>query len=118
MDNLLQELIQYAESLKGANVYYRDSWKCYYFSLLGKCFGRMTPEIITLKGDPDENLILRKQYHDVIPGYYANKVHWNTIKMDTDELTVDNIKKMICTSYDLVYQKLSQKERKQIDEEN
>lgn len=79
MEELLQEYIQYAESLKGADVYYRDSWECYYFSLLGKCFGMMNDVRITLKGEPDENILLREKYHDITPGYYANKQHWNSI---------------------------------------
>ncbi|SKC89466.1 MmcQ/YjbR family DNA-binding protein [Maledivibacter halophilus] len=118
MDELLQEYIQYAESLKGADVYYRDSWECYYFSLLGKCFGMLSSVRITLKGNPQDNIILREKYNDVTSGYYSNKVHWNSIKMDTDELTKDDIKEMIYTSYKLVYQKLSKKDKVVINEMN
>lgn len=37
---------------------------------------------ITLKLDPAEGEFLRRQYEDIIPGYYMNKVHWNSIKAD------------------------------------
>lgn len=116
MEKLLQEYIEYAESLKGADVYYRDSWECYYFSLLGKCFGMLSAERITLKGIPENNIRLRENYNDITPGYYANKVHWNSIKTDTDEITMEEIKEMIHTSYELVYEKLTKKEKNIVDE--
>ncbi|XKM14436.1 hypothetical protein RCS94_04485 [Orbaceae bacterium ac157xtp] len=65
---MLQEYIQYGQSLQGADVYYRDDWECYYFSLLGKCFGMLTTKIITLKGVPEINIQLREMYKDVTPG--------------------------------------------------
>lgn len=39
-----------------------------------------------IKGDPEDNLKLRETHHDVIPGYYANKKHWNAITLNTQEL--------------------------------
>ena len=32
--------------------------------------------------DPDEGEFLRSQYEDIIPGYYCNKKHWNSVKPD------------------------------------
>lgn len=29
--------------------------------------------MITLKGNPETNEILRETYQDIVPGYYANK---------------------------------------------
>ena len=37
------------------------------------------PLHITLKCDPDYALILRDVYQAVIPSYYMNKRHWNTV---------------------------------------
>lgn len=112
----IQEIfIEHAKSKKGADVYFRDDWECYYFSLLGKNFGLLADTIITLKGDPEENIILREQYSDVTPGYYSNKVHWNSIKLDTQQLTIDEIKQMIDLSYKLVYSKLTKKDKLIVD---
>lgn len=36
----------------------------------------------TCKLDPAEGDFLRRQYEDIIPGYYMNKVHWNSVKAD------------------------------------
>lgn len=108
----LQEiLIEHARSKPSADVYYRNDWECFYFSLLGKCFGRVDEASLTLKGDPEENVLLRNQYSDVTPGYYANKVHWNSIKLDTDQLTLTELKQMIDLSYKLVFDKLTKKEK-------
>lgn len=109
-------LIRHGEAKKGTDVYYRDSWECFYFSLLGKCFGMMGDTLITLKGYPEENELLRKRYTDITPGYYANKMHWNSIKLDTEQLTDEEIMQFIDLSYQLVYEKLSKKDKATVDE--
>ena len=40
------------------------------------------PVYITCKLDPAEGDFLRRQYEDIIPGYYMNKVHWNSVKAE------------------------------------
>lgn len=65
---------------------------------------------ITLKLDPAEGEFLRKQYEDIIPGYYMNKVHWNSVKADgavPDEL----LKEMLEKSYRLVLGSFSKKKQ-------
>lgn len=116
IDDLMQEYIAYAEKQRGAEVYYRDSWECFYFSLLGKNFGLLTPERITLKGYPETNVTLRETYKDVEAGYHMNKKHWNSIKPDSDEISSDDIKEMIRVSYELVYQGLSKRDQEIVDE--
>lgn len=112
----LNRFINYAKTLNGSDIYYRESWGCYYFSLLGKSFGMLKPESLTLKGDPEENITLRDMYSDVTPGYYSNKVHWNSIALPTDQLSPEQIEKMILNSYTLVYANLSKKNKELINE--
>ena len=45
-------------------------------------FGNETPLRINLKCDPILAEGLRKKYEAVIPGYYMNKKHWNTVIID------------------------------------
>ena len=88
MNNQIQQRIDrlksYGQSLAGANVAYREDWGTIYFGLIGKQLGMMSPEanddaIITLKNKPEVNEELREQYPEaIIPGYYANKTHWNS----------------------------------------
>lgn len=52
-------------------------------------------------------------YEDIIPGYYMNKIHWNSIKPDgavPDELLKDLLDK----SYQLVLSGFSKKKQKEI----
>ena len=106
--------IAHGAKLKGAEVYFREDWDCYYYSLNGKCFGMLGDELITLKGNPQDNEVMRETYKDVIPGYYANKIHWNSIYLTTEELANEDIFKMIDISYELVLKKMTKKEQKAI----
>ncbi|MCL2756423.1 MAG: MmcQ/YjbR family DNA-binding protein [Firmicutes bacterium] len=56
---------------------------------------------ITLKCPPELIFIFRDQYKSVLPGYYSNKNHWNTIILGKD-LPIEELKKMILLSFDLV----------------
>lgn len=114
-----EHFINFGNSLPHAKVYFRDDWGVYYFDVLGKQFGLMTKEesdesIITLKGLPENNEVLRETYTDIVPGYYANKKHWNSIYLKTEELTDSEIEKMIQHSYDLVWQKIPKKIKEEL----
>ena len=99
---------------------YREDWGTIYFGLIGKQLGMMSPEanddaIITLKNKPEVNEELREQYPEaIIPGYYANKTHWNSIRLAADEVTDEQIEQLILTSYELVYQKLTKKQKEEL----
>jgi len=56
---------------------------------------------VTVKCPPELIYILRDEYKAVIPGYYSNKNHWNTIIIGKD-VPSDEIEKMLNLSYDLV----------------
>jgi len=56
---------------------------------------------ITLKCPPVMIYSLRDKYKAVVPGYYSNKDHWNTVILNKD-VPDEEIKKMIMISYDLV----------------
>ena len=119
IEKRMDTLIEYGNELPHAKVYYREDWDTYYFDLLGKQFGLMSKEatpdaFITLKGKPEVNETLRETYKDVFPGYYANKKHWNSIKLETTEITDDELKRMILNSYELVWANLPAKIRKEM----
>lgn len=71
------------------------------------------PHYITLKLEPSEGDFLRQQYEDIIPGYYMNKTHWNSIKADGD-ISDDLLKDMLDKSYKLVLSGFSKKKQKEI----
>ena len=56
---------------------------------------------------------LRRQYKDIIPGYYMNKVHWNSVKADgnvPDAL----LREMLEKSYRLVLGGFSKKKQREL----
>lgn len=71
------------------------------------------PYYVTLKLSPEHGKSLRQKYKDIIPGYYMNKVHWNSIKVDgnvPDQL----LKDMLNESYQLILSSFSKKKQLEI----
>ncbi|MFW6035885.1 MAG: MmcQ/YjbR family DNA-binding protein [Halothermotrichaceae bacterium] len=77
------------------------------------CTDKTGQEIITLKCEPSFGEELRIQYADIIPGYYMNKVHWNSVYLE-GEVPDEVIKDMIDQSYELIFNKLSKKMQNEI----
>lgn len=71
------------------------------------------PYYITLKLEPLEGEFWRKQYEDIILGYYMNKVHWNSVKAD-GEVPDDILREMLDKSYELILGSFSKKKQKEI----
>lgn len=71
------------------------------------------PYYITLKLEPMEGEVLRKQYPDIVPGYYMNKEWWNSVKPDGD-VPDDLLKDMLDKSYRLVLESFSKKRQREI----
>lgn len=63
--------------------------------------------------EPSEGDFLRQQYEDIIPGYYMNKVHWNSIRPD-GEMSDDLLKGLSDKSYHLVLGGFSKKKQREI----
>ena len=84
------------------------------FKIREKLFALMTTrqsiERVNLKCDPEEAIILREIFEDVIPGYHMNKMHWNTIIL-SGSIPDGEIKRMIDRSYCLVVKKLKKIDR-------
>ena len=65
---------------------------------------------ITVKLEPLRGEFLRGQFTDVIPGYYMNKTHWNSVRVQ-GELPEDILRGMLEESYRLVAAGLPKKQR-------
>ena len=114
----MQDNIQYlkdeARKWPGATVEYREDWDCDYFGIEKKCFcmlgtNKTGERVMTVKGDPAENELLREQYSDVVPGYYANKTHWNSFLLENSSFTEEQLALFLKKSYQLVLEKLPKK---------
>jgi predicted DNA-binding protein (MmcQ/YjbR family) len=71
------------------------------------------PPSINLKCDPAKALELREIYPSIIPGYHMNKKHWNTVMLD-GSLPIEVMLSMLDHSYELVFNSLPEKLRKEI----
>jgi predicted DNA-binding protein (MmcQ/YjbR family) len=84
------------------------------YKVAGKMFALLAwqeePLRITLKADPARVEAQREEYPAVQPGYYMNKRHWNTIRLD-GTVPVATLTAMIDESYRLVVKGLSKIQR-------
>ena len=94
-------------------------WNWIRYHVGGKMFAAVClsdegkPVYITLKLEPLEGEFWRGQYDDVIPGYYMNKVHWNSIRPD-GAVPDDILRDMLDKSYALVFGGFSRKRQREI----
>jgi predicted DNA-binding protein (MmcQ/YjbR family) len=97
----------------------KEEWNWVRYMIGGKMFAALClddddkPYYITLKLEPVEGEFLRSQYPDIIPGYYMNKVHWNSIKPD-GEVPDELLKDMLDKSYQLVLKGFSKKRQEEL----
>ena len=63
--------------------------------------------------EPEEGDFLRQQYADIVPEYYMNKMHWNSVKPD-EEVPDDLLKDLLDKSYNLVLGGFSKKKQAKI----
>ena len=64
---------------------------------------------------PEDGELLREQYAEIVPGYYMNKVHWNSIDL-AGQVPDETIKTMIQKSYQLILQAMTKKRQREIAE--
>ncbi|MHB8072787.1 MmcQ/YjbR family DNA-binding protein [Desulfosporosinus fructosivorans] len=111
-------LDEYCLSKKGVQKDFKVEWNATRYLIGGKMFAMQGGDkehkpIITLKCDPLFTRSLRDQYQHIVPGYYMNKEHWNSLYLEGD--VPDNVlRQMIDMSYELVLEKLSKKTVKEI----
>ena len=97
----------------------QQDWNWIRYQIGGKMFAAVCmddddePYYITLKLEPAEGDFLRKQYEDIIPGYYMNKTHWNSVKAD-GKVPDDILKDMLDKAYNIVLGSLSKKKQNEI----
>ena len=98
---------------------FKNEWNWMRYHVGGKMFAAVcmndegTPVYITLKLEPATGEFWRGQYEDVIPGYYMNKVHWNSIRPD-GQVPDEILRDMLDQSYALVLDGLSKKKQREI----
>jgi predicted DNA-binding protein (MmcQ/YjbR family) len=111
----IENFREFCLNLKGVTEEFPFDQKTLVYKVMGKMFALTDIddfESINLKCNPEEAVLLREKYPDVIfPGYHMSKVHWNTILMEQNILSDNRIKEMISESYNLVVKGLPKKIR-------
>ncbi|MDR2047750.1 MAG: MmcQ/YjbR family DNA-binding protein [Clostridiales bacterium] len=111
-------LDEYCATKKGAEKEFKEEWNAIRYLIGGKMFAMQGTDnagrpIVTLKLHPAERDFLRGQYAGIIPGYYMNKEHWNSVYLDG--ATPDGVlRSMIDKSYDIIFASLTKKAQKEI----
>lgn len=96
-----------------------DNWNWQRYMLEDKMFAAVClddsnkPYYITLKLEPLEGEALRSQYEDILPGYYMNKLHWNSIRAD-GSVPDDLMHHMLDEAYRLVLKSFSKKKQAEL----
>lgn len=104
---------------KGVTKDLQKDWNWIRYIIGGKMFAAIcldennNPYYITLKLDPTEGDLLRSEYDDIIPGYYMNKTHWNSVKYN-GSVPDDLLKEMLTKSYKLVLSGFSKKKQAEL----
>lgn len=101
---------------------FQPAWQAYKYLLGGKMYAYIGINdqngrpILTLKLEPAFSDMLRREYGDIVPGYYMNKLHWSTVYLDSDiprEMFAD----LVRASYRVMLSSLSRKAQREISGE-
>lgn len=103
-------------ALPGVTKDFKVEWNWTRYMVGGKMFCAICHDerggdvYITMKLEPLRGEFLRGQFEDVIPGYYMNKTHWNSVKAQGN-LPEVILRDMVMESYRLVAGGLPKKTR-------
>lgn len=113
----LETYYEYCLSKKGVTEHFPFDEDTLVFKVGGKMFALSSlsqwekgQPAVNLKCDPERAEELRAEYDAIQPGFHMSKIHWNTIKINTD-VSDALVKELIDHSYELVFKSLSKKIR-------
>ncbi len=88
------------------------------FKVLGKLFLLVSLKkweegypAINVKCNPDYAIELRAKHNNITPGFHMNKKHWNTIALNTGDLSAQFVFELIDHSYYSVIKTMSKAAR-------
>lgn len=88
--------------------------KMFALSSLGKW--EKGEESINLKCDPDKAEELRGEFEGINAGWHMNKRLWNTVTINSADVSDDLVMELINHSYDLVVSGLTKKAQKELND--
>lgn len=112
-------LDEYLQKQPATEKEFQPAWQAYKYLLKGKMYAFIGVNdqngrpIITLKLELAFSEMLRREYADVVPGYYMNKQHWSTAYLD-GELPREVLGDMVRASHKALLSSLSKKVQREI----
>ncbi|MDD5294014.1 MAG: MmcQ/YjbR family DNA-binding protein [Candidatus Izemoplasmatales bacterium] len=96
----------YCLAKAGTDVEFKFEWEASLYRVGGKMFALLGENkekkpILSLKLEPSYGVLLREMYPCIQPGYYLNKVHWNSIEIE-NHLGDAFMKELIDQSYAII----------------
>ena len=111
-------LDEYILSKKAVTKDFKEEWQWERYQIGNKlfaaiCYDKDGKKILTVKCEPEFGEYLREKYSEITPGYYMNKVHWNSVDLNGN-LSTEIIKEMIDQSYRLILSSFSNKRQMEL----
>jgi predicted DNA-binding protein (MmcQ/YjbR family) len=85
------------------------------FALVGLNHWENGEQKINLKCNPEKAVELRVEYDGISAGFHMNKKHWNTLLINSSDVTDKMVFDLITHSYDLVVQGLTKKAKAELE---
>tara|TARA_R110002049_G_scaffold4377_8_gene30556 strand:- start:3237 stop:3605 length:369 start_codon:yes stop_codon:yes gene_type:complete len=119
----IEQLRDFCIAKKGVTEHFPFDEVTLVFKVMGKMFALTSlnnwekgEEKINLKCNPEKSEELRTIYEGIFPGFHMNKKHWNTVIINSSDVSDDLAKELINHSYDLVVKGLTKKLQKELTE--
>ena len=115
----IEELRDYILSKNAVSESFPFDEKTLVFKVATKMFALIPlekPELsINLKCDPERSIELRESYACVTAGFHMSKKHWNTVALNTGNISDDFVVELINHSYELVVKGLTKKMQQELE---
>ena len=119
----IEQLRDFCITKKGVTEHFPFDDVTLVFKVMGKMFAltglsnwEKGEQKINLKCNPEKAEELRGEYDGIYPGFHMSKKHWNTVVINSSDVSVDLVKELINHSYDLVVKGLTKKLQKELEE--
>lgn len=117
----IDQLRDFCIAKKGVTEHFPFDEVTLVFKVMGKMFALVGlddwekgNQKINLKCDPEWAITLREEFEGINPGYHMNKKLWNTVTLNTVDVSDELAIKLINHSYDLVVKGLTKKAQQEL----
>jgi predicted DNA-binding protein (MmcQ/YjbR family) len=118
----IEQLRDFSIAKKGVTEHFPFDDVTLVFKVMNKMFALSSidkwergKESINLKCDPDKATVLRGEYEGINPAWHMNIRLWNTVTINSADVSDDLVRELINHSYDLVVKGLTKKAQKYLE---